>query len=271
MKQTLLTITTLILTCFISHAQANSVPPLINYQGMLTDANGTGLAGVKKLEFNLYDSATSGNKVWGPQIFSNVPLMNGMFNVILGTTDTEGRSVADAFGSGERYLGIRVGDGQEISPRQQILSAPFAIHAAKSEHAAQADRASQADIADTVKGLPPADYDSGWFDVAAGNTYKKEIGFADLPKLTTAYYKRSNGQVFAWGLNQFDNSYSGGGIGATGIALDFDENGLLYVRTPSGNRWDSILHLFSYRNRTNDGDENIYIDQNVQFRIWLWK
>jgi len=155
MKQTLLTITTLILTCFISHAQANSVPPLINYQGMLTDANGTGLAGVKKLEFNLYDSATSGNKVWGPQIFSNVPLMNGMFNVILGTTDTEGRSVADAFGSGERYLGIRVGDGQEIAPRQQILSAPFAIQAVKAEYASQAsqaENASQADVAETVRG-----------------------------------------------------------------------------------------------------------------------
>ena len=110
-------------------AQATSVPPLVNYQGMLADADGKPLTGTKKVEFNLYDAATGGNKVWGPQVFGSVPLVNGMFNVILGTTDTEGRSIAEAFGGKDRYLGIKVDDGSELAPRQQILSTPFAIAA----------------------------------------------------------------------------------------------------------------------------------------------
>ena len=107
---------------------AQSVPPLVNYQGMLTDANGQGLQGTKKLEFNIYDAATGGSNVWGPQVFSSVPVINGQFNVILGTTDTGGRSIANAFGESQRFLGIKVDDGPEIAPRQQILSAPFAVH-----------------------------------------------------------------------------------------------------------------------------------------------
>ncbi|OQX23631.1 MAG: hypothetical protein BWK80_24950 [Desulfobacteraceae bacterium IS3] len=110
-------------------AQAQSVPPLVNYQGMLTDASGKPQTGTKKLEFNLYDAATGGSKVWGPQVFDSVPLVNGMFNVILGTTDAGGKSIADAFSAKDRYLGMKVDSGTELVPRQQILSTPFAIRA----------------------------------------------------------------------------------------------------------------------------------------------
>ncbi|GEM_PF-4533473 len=115
-------------------AHAQTVPPLVNYQGMLTDSEGKPLTGTKKITFNLYDSTVAVASVWGPQIFENVPLINGMFNVILGTADTSGRPLADAFGAKDRYLGITV-DGKEILPRQQILSTPFAI---KAEQAAKA-------------------------------------------------------------------------------------------------------------------------------------
>ncbi len=147
MKRTLLTIIIIVLiTAITVHAQNASVPPLINYQGMLTDADGNPLAGTKKLEFNLYDTATGGNKIWGPQIFNKVPLIKGQFNVILGTTDTTGRSIADAFASDNRYLGIRVDDGQELSPRQQILSTPYAIQA--------------------QNGVPPGTVVAYWGDIA---------------------------------------------------------------------------------------------------------
>lgn len=116
-----------------------SVPPLVNYQGLLTDDNGAPIPdGMKTLEFNLYDAPLVGNKVWGPQVFDNVPIVNGRFNIILGTTDQLGRSISDAFGAGDRYLGFKIGNvGQdfakdnvaEISPRQQILAAPFALRA----------------------------------------------------------------------------------------------------------------------------------------------
>jgi len=255
----------------MAQAQETSVPPLVNYQGMLADADGKPLTGTKKIEFNLYDAATGGNKVWGAQVFGSVPLVNGMFNVILGTTDTEGRSIAEAFGGKDRYLGIKVDDGSELAPRQQILSTPFAIQA---EHAVKADHATKADIAtevESLKGLPPADYDSEWFDVEAGNTYAKEVGFTGLPKLITAYYKRSNGQIIPWGVSQWNYSYSGKTVLA-GIVLDFDEEGLLYVRTPSGNTYNSILDFGRCSNRDNDGNEYIHGEsKGVQFRFFLWK
>ncbi len=86
------------------------------------------------LNSHIYNSATGSDVVWGPQIFENVPLIAGRFNVILGTTDTSGRLITTAFGHKDRYLGITVGTGDEIKPRQQILSTPYAIQAAKASH-----------------------------------------------------------------------------------------------------------------------------------------
>ena len=56
--------------------------------------------------------------------------MQGFFNVILGPKDTAARDISTAFtGGAARYLGIKVNGGAELAPRQQILSAPYAIQA----------------------------------------------------------------------------------------------------------------------------------------------
>ncbi|MCI5197688.1 MAG: tail fiber protein [Candidatus Electrothrix sp. AW5] len=121
-----------------ANSWAASVPPLINYQGTLTDAQGQPVANTaKKLTFNIYDAAADGNLIWGPQIFDSVPVINGMFNVILGTTDTQGRLITDAFDATTRFLGITVDEvgqsgGTEITPRQQILSVPYTVQAENS-------------------------------------------------------------------------------------------------------------------------------------------
>ena len=127
----------IIILGLISHASAQTVPPLINYQGRLTGADGVGIEGTRKLEFRIWSdvvSTVSNKMVWGPQTFAAVPLVGGHFNVILGMTDTHGKSIADAFGGESRYLETTVYDatGQNpaaIAPRQQILSAPYALMA----------------------------------------------------------------------------------------------------------------------------------------------
>jgi len=63
MKQIVLAMVFVMLIGAMAQAQETSVPPLVNYQGTLTDADGKPLTGNKKLEFNLYDAATGGNKV----------------------------------------------------------------------------------------------------------------------------------------------------------------------------------------------------------------
>ena len=143
---------------------AASVPQLINYQGRLTDANGVGLTGTKRLEFNVYDAATGGNIVWGIQIIDDIPLVDGHFNVIL-STDNQGRSIANAFKSKNRYIAIKVGEPHtdlsgipEISPRQQILSAPYALQAERAVHGVPAGTI----IAFGGQGTPPG----GWLHCA---------------------------------------------------------------------------------------------------------
>ena len=117
---------------------AQSVPQLINYQGMLTDATGQPLATQEyNISFNIYITSTGGTAVWGPQIFdgsagtghgAKVPVVQGHFNVILGQVDTNNRSISEAFVSEETYLEITVNGGSPITPRQRILSAPYAIN-----------------------------------------------------------------------------------------------------------------------------------------------
>src|SRR5262249_12012486 len=49
---------------------SQTVPALINYQGRLADSNGVALpTSDYQLAFNIYDAATGGNLVWGPQVF----------------------------------------------------------------------------------------------------------------------------------------------------------------------------------------------------------
>ncbi|RLC20751.1 MAG: hypothetical protein DRI57_04080 [Deltaproteobacteria bacterium] len=210
MKKIVLTIAITFLFCIIAHADT-SVPPLINYQGMLTDADGKPMTGTKKLEFNIYDSATGGTKIWGPQIFNTVPLISGKFNVILGTTDTTGRSIVEAFGEKDRYLGIKVETGAELVPRQQILSAPYAI---------QAEHAKNANIAETVRG------ENLYVDLNDGNV---GIGTTEpQSKLDVAGQIAVNGRVVV----SNDGQWLGNEIG-----IDYDdchtENRRIYKAKPS--------------------------------------
>jgi len=122
-----------------SEIKADSPPSLINYQGILTDTEGVPLEGYTQLEFNIYDAEISGCKIWGSQTLSDVLLIKGKFNVILGPKDENDKSITDAFRpdynklenvndsiSDNRFLEIKVND-KVLQPRQQILSAPYSF------------------------------------------------------------------------------------------------------------------------------------------------
>ena len=125
-------------------AVAVELPQLMNYQGLLVDEGGKPLAsGSYTLEFRIYDALTEGNLVWGPQIFdgivafghaTRVQVVDGNFNVLLGAMDTSRRKLSNAFDAAPRYIEITVHDPDTkaehtLAPRQQILSAPFALNA----------------------------------------------------------------------------------------------------------------------------------------------
>jgi len=123
---------------------ATEVPSLINYQATLTDANGDLLedGANYEIEFRVWDATTGGNLIWGTAY--TVTVLGGRLNVMLGATGgtpLTGASVNDigfAFTEENRYLGITITkdkDGvaipgaAEVFPRQQVISAPYALTA----------------------------------------------------------------------------------------------------------------------------------------------
>ncbi|MEW6157220.1 MAG: hypothetical protein AB1813_07280 [Verrucomicrobiota bacterium] len=150
MKQTRLTyfLFGLLISVFCSNycRAAEGVPPLINYQGKLTDAQGQPLPnGNYRLAFRLWSdpsSTESSALVWGREF--EVTVVDGLFNVILNDNGqavdpTLPTALPDAFAGSNRFLGLTIlrtpaatiptDQRREILPRQQILSVPFAMQA----------------------------------------------------------------------------------------------------------------------------------------------
>lgn len=154
----------LLATCFSGPAWAQSVPSLVNYQGRLANPDGSPLPTADyMLTFNLYDAATNGALVWGPQVFdgavaaghgARIPVVQGYFNVMLGPVDASGspRPLADAFNGASRYVEVTVSNRPPIAPRQQILTTPFAFQAANSAKLAGFDWSAVFGTNDPVNG-----------------------------------------------------------------------------------------------------------------------
>ncbi len=141
-----------------------SIPAAINYQGRLTASDGSPVpGGYYEVGFRIWDNPTqagAANYIWGRTFPLNV-VTNGIFNVLL-TDDGSPlalsgsppsvSSLLDAFQSPTRYLGLSVSrnpQGQitspvEISPRQQLVTAPFAIHSYQATLATSAGFATNA-------------------------------------------------------------------------------------------------------------------------------
>jgi hypothetical protein len=119
---------------FISRsAFAANVPAQMNYQGQLVNAYGTNLSdGNYTLAFRIYDSPSGGNKLWGDYTTS-VPLVGGRFNVALSTDNINRFLPTVLSGQPAAYLEIQVGNNSPITPRQQLLSAPYTLYAGNAD------------------------------------------------------------------------------------------------------------------------------------------
>ncbi len=122
-------IVVLLLAVGIVGAIPNDAPPspaaftadvsgTINYQGRLTDAGGSPLNGNYTMRFIVYDDAVAGSALWDSNNLT-VTVENGLFNVQLGVDPT-------SFNGQALWLSIIV-DGETLSPRQEILPAPYAL------------------------------------------------------------------------------------------------------------------------------------------------
>jgi hypothetical protein len=106
----------------VAQAQVTAVPNQVTFQGRLANASGNPVPdGTYTIKFSFYDAATGGT-LKREETVSNVQVKNGTFAVVLDA------STAGLF-SGELWLEIKIGTDTPLSPRQKVLSVPFAFKA----------------------------------------------------------------------------------------------------------------------------------------------
>lgn len=106
---------------------ARAAPPkTITYSGFLLDSSGAPVGGSTLLTFNLYDAATNGNLVWGPEAIAVTPSpSDGYFSVTIGLTIF----LPDLVFNNPVFLGVRAGSEAEMTPRIALGSVPSSFSA----------------------------------------------------------------------------------------------------------------------------------------------
>lgn len=128
------------------------VPQMINYQGKLTTPSGALVDDTVSMVFTIYDDSTGVTALW-TETQDSVRVEYGIFSVLLGSVS----SIPDSVFDGDvRYLGVKVGNDSEMTPRKAIVSVGYAY---KSEYA------------DTSKYAEVAVSDSDW-TIDGNNIYR---------------------------------------------------------------------------------------------------
>jgi hypothetical protein len=108
-----------------------AVPPLLNFNGVLTDVNGKPLTGIVGVTFSLYQDQQGGSPLW-LETQNIKPNSTGHYTVMLGSSTPQGVP-ARIFASGEaHWLGVQV-QGQAEQPRVLLVSTPYALKALDAE------------------------------------------------------------------------------------------------------------------------------------------
>ena len=101
----------------------------VAYQGRLADSAGNPLTETLNMSFRLYSGSSGGAALWTEQWTgpNGVQVSDGLFNVMLGSLTPIAQSLIT--GNSNLFLGITVGTDDEMTPRVQLGSVPFAVQA----------------------------------------------------------------------------------------------------------------------------------------------
>jgi hypothetical protein len=106
---------------------AKTVPPIVKFNGTLTDAKGAPLASTVGVTFALYQNEQGGTALW-VETQNVTPDKTGHYTVTLGSTTSQGLP-SNLFAAGEaRWLGVQT-QGQDEKPRVMLMSVPYALKA----------------------------------------------------------------------------------------------------------------------------------------------
>jgi hypothetical protein len=102
------------------------VPQVINYQGLLTDANGNPANGTFIIVFSIYGAETGETALYSET--QSITVSKGVFNALIGSVTPFPENLFDP--NTERYLEISV-DGTALTPRRKFTSVPYSFTASK--------------------------------------------------------------------------------------------------------------------------------------------
>lgn len=189
------------------------VPRLVNYQGRLTNDEGIPLDTTVSITFAIYESETDKASLWD-ETHSSVAVANGGFSVLLGSVFG---FPEDIFDGNDRWLGIKIGDDAELTPRALLGSVPLAFRAHRADTAGFALTCPPSGVEGVIGGRGL--YGGGWsgtviLDVGAGPGIKLHSHTVEATLGTTietdeitdgtvlfedlAQNGASNGQVMKW-------------------------------------------------------------------------
>lgn len=143
-------ITTLAFACTLAAGTAAAqMPPSISFQGKLSDVDGVASADPVDIVFSLYVLENAAVALWS-ETQSVEPSETGTFSVLLGSVVP----LDAAYFSQPLWLGVTVGLDEEMAPRLQLATVPYAFRAAS---AAEADHATAADTANALGTITETD------------------------------------------------------------------------------------------------------------------
>jgi len=141
-KRIFLMVVTVCFGLVVCNVSFGAITPLLNFQGHLTDSEGNALTGTYSITFSIYDVSTGGTALW-VEIHTSVSVDDGLFSVVLGSINSLNLTFNKDY-----WLGIKVGSDTEMTPRQRITSAGYAIRATTSTYAITAGTAAYSQSVD---------------------------------------------------------------------------------------------------------------------------
>ncbi len=218
--------TGLILLLMLISVGVWSAPPTMNIQGSLTDATNQPVAdGDYSITFRIYNAESGGNEVWSETI-ADVSVTDGIFSVLLGSTNPLGASV---FVEDDRWLGIQLEGESEMAPRSPLVSVPWSARSAWADTAEYAVSNGDTHWSETPEGIG---YDAG---------VARITGPAHLE--VTGAGLDSNGEFISARLGNAFDHWTYFGDGNSGRIRGSDEGYLFLSSNPRGS-----------------GDKSVYVD-----------
>lgn len=236
------------LLCLAQSTLHADVPLFINYQGKVADSTGLPIGATgsvsaptaapvnRKVIFRIYDASTGGNRLWTEEQTATISL--GVFSVLLGnginptgTASAESHPALDTIftpsNASSRFLEIMVDNGDNtingsdvpISPRQQITSTAFALHAKVADGIASATDLTINPLTGTA-----SNYGLGWY--GTGRTFNSVA--IDGPVL----YGNSGGALGsnASGTQKLALAWNAAGQVGVGATSSYDTNNKLTLQ-----------------------------------------